>query len=115
MIRDFSGLQIYIRPGFTDMRKAANGLSVVVSEAMNMSPLDGSLFLFCNRERKIIKVLYWDRNGFCLWQKKLEKHRFPWPVSEEAVRTISTHQLFMLLDGIDFWNAHGELLNQAIM
>jgi len=79
MIFDFENIDIYIRPGITDMRKAVNGLSLTVQQEMSLDPFSESLFLFCNRERKIIKALYWDRNGFCLWQKRLEKHRYPWP------------------------------------
>ena len=74
---DLSRVPIFIRPGVTDMRKAINGLSIIATEQMEKDPLSGALFLFCNRYRRIMKALYWDRNGFCLWQKKLEKHRFP--------------------------------------
>ena len=66
-------------------------------------------FLFCNRYRRIVKGILWDRNGFWLLQKKLERDRFPWPQTEEAARKISAEQLKMLLDGIDFWNAHQAL------
>jgi transposase len=109
MFIDFEKVQVYVRPGWTDMRKAINGLSVIAQQEMDLNPLSGSLFLFCNRTRKILKALYWDRNGFCLWQKRLEKHRFPWPVTEEAAREISAEQFHQVLDGIDFWRAHEEL------
>ena len=91
------------------MRKAINGLAVLVDEQMKEDPLNGSLYLFCNRQRRNLKALYWDRNGFCLWQKKLEKHRFPWPETEEAAKELSRKELEMLLDGIDFFRAHKEL------
>lgn len=109
MFVDFRKVQIYVRPGRTDMRKAINGLSIIAEQEMESDPFSGSLFLFCNRDRKILKALYWDRNGFCLWQKRLEKHRFPWPQSEEAAREISADEFHQVLAGIDFWNAHGEL------
>jgi transposase len=109
MLLDLAAINIFVRPGYTDMRKAINGLSVMVQDHMNEDPLSGSLYLFCNRQRRIMKALYWDRNGFCLWQKRLEKHRFPWPVTEEAARKISTEQLKMLLSGIDFWHEHTAL------
>ncbi len=109
MTPDLSAVQIFIRPGITDMRKAINGLVVMVQDYMNENPLSGNLFLFCNRERRIMKALYWDRNGFCLWQKKLEKHKFPWPVTEEDALAITPEQLSMLLKGIDFWNEHTTL------
>lgn len=109
MFIDISKVQIYIRPGITDMRKAINGLTILVQDEMDLDPFGESIFLFCNRQRKIPKAIYWDRNGFCLWQKKLEKHKFPWPDTEEAVRQLNQDELLMLLKGIDFWNAHTEL------
>ncbi len=109
MFIDFEKVQVYVRPGWTDMRKAINGLSVIAQQEMDLNPLSGSLFLFCNRTRKILKALYWDRNGFCLWQKRLEKHKFPWPACEEAAREISEDQFHQVLGGIDFWHAHEEL------
>jgi len=106
MILDFEKLDIYIRPGITDMRKAVNGLSLAVNEQMNLDPFSESLFISCNRERKILKALYWDRNGFCLWQKRLEKHRYPWLMTKEEVLKLDFDQLKMLLSGIDFFKAH---------
>ena len=73
--------QVYLALGHTDMRKSINGLSILVEQALDLSPFSGDLFVFCNRQRRIIKILYWDRNGFCLWQKRLEKDRFKWPQS----------------------------------
>jgi transposase len=103
-------VEVFVRPGPTDMRKAINGLAVLVEQDLELDPLaEGALYLFCNRGRRIMKALYWDATGFCLWQKRLEKHRFPWPESEETVKTITTEQLAMLLSGIDFWHAHQRL------
>jgi transposase len=109
MIPDISEMKIFIRPGFTDMRKAINGLSVKVQEEMKEDPFSKSLFIFCNKPRKILKILYWDNNGFCLWQKRLEKHKFPWPESEEDVQELDIQKLNLLLKGIDFWKAHDKL------
>lgn len=109
MIVDFNDLNIYIRPGITDMRKQINGLSILVEEDMKQNPFSGSLFLFCNRQRRLLKILYWDRNGFCLWLKRLEKDRFPWPADENAASELSYDQFQWLLDGIDFWKAHKSL------
>ena len=114
MMRKLSEVAIYVRPGLTDMRKQINGPSVIAEEEMHLDPLGGSLFLFCNRDRRILKALYWDRNGFCLWQKRLERDRFPWPASEEAARAIFGEQLSMLLDGIDFWSAHRPLNYRSV-
>lgn len=102
--------RIWVRPGPTDMRKQINGLAVVVESLMSLSPFEPGLFLFCNGERRILKALYWDRTGFCLWMKRLEKHRFPWPKDVRQARTeISPERLKLLLDGIDFWAAHEKL------
>ncbi len=106
---DISEMKIFIRPGYTDMRKAINGLSAAVQDQMEQDPFSKSLFIFCNRSRKILKTLYWDNNGFCLWQKKLEKDRFPWPESEDAVRELDHEELKLLLRGIDLWKAHKKL------
>lgn len=114
IIPDLHNASIFVRPGSTDMRKQANGLSLVVEEAMNENPGSGSLFLFCNREKKLLKGLWWDRNGFWLAQKRLEKGRFPWPNTEEDAKRISTEQLMMILSGIDFWNAHQSVSYQQI-
>ena len=111
---NFSGVEIYVRPGATDMRKAINGLSIIVAEEMELDPLSGMVFLFCNRYRRIMKALLWDRNGFWLVQKKLERDRFPWPQTEESAKKITGEQLRMLLDGIDFWHAHQTLTFQSV-
>lgn len=109
MILDFTRYRFFLRPGTTDLRKGINGLSLLIQNSMENDPFSGSLFLFCNRRHKLLKIIYWDRNGFCLWQKKLQKNRFPWPESEEAAREIRFEELKMLLDGIDFFKMHKEL------
>jgi transposase len=102
--------RVFLRAGCTDMRKSINTLAIVVSQEMLGSPMSGDLFVFCNRRRDILKVLYWDRNGFCLWQKKLEKHRFPWPRDSSQTLEINSDDMVMLLKGIDFFSAHEELI-----
>lgn len=109
MIQDFSQYRIFIRPGHTDLRKAINGLSDLVITSMEKDLFQKTLFFFTNRSRKILKCLYWDRTGFCLWQKKLEKEKYPWPQNEEQAKEIDYDQLKLLLDGIDFWSAHREV------
>lgn len=93
-------LRAYIATGVTDMRKSINGLSILVADQLDLNPLSGHLFAFCNRKRDIIKILYWDRNGFCLWHKRLEKDRFQWPETEKDVVDIHGHELTWLLDGL---------------
>lgn len=67
-------ITVYIAPGATDMRKAINGLSILVADQLDLDPLSGHLFGFCNRKRDIVKILYWDRNGFCLFHNYLSSH-----------------------------------------
>ncbi len=109
MIPDLKKTDIYIKCGKTDMRKQIFGLSTIVQEEMELNLFSNTLFLFCNRDRKILKALYWDKNGFCLWQKRLEKDLFPWPKSESEAQKITHDQLNLLLLGIDFWKAHKPL------
>lgn len=106
--------RVYLAIGSTDMRKAINGLSIMVEQAMDLNPFSGDLFVFCNRRRNIIKILYWDRNGFCLWHKRLEEHHFKWPQSEQEVMTIDRHQLQWLLYGLDIADAHKQLYYQVV-
>ena len=109
MTIDFSKVQIFIRPGYTDLRKAVNGLSVLIEQQMAGEVFSGNVYMFCNKERKLLKALWWDRNGFWLSQKRLEQDKFPWPQSEEAVRELSAEELSMLLKGIDFFKEHKTL------
>lgn len=100
---------VFIAVGTTDMRKAINGLSMIVEENFDHDLFSGNLFAFCNRRRDIIKILFWDQNGFCLWHKRLEKDRFYWPESEDEVVNISSQQLSWLLAGLDINDAHKKL------
>ena len=110
MMLKASGLRVFLAPGFTDMRKSINGLSILVDD-FDLDPFSGHLFVFCNRRRNILKVLYWDRNGFCLWHKRLEKHRFSWPCSITEVMEIESRSLDWLLDGLTLHqpDAHSSL------
>lgn len=101
-----SQTRVWLVLGATDMRKAINGLSMIVADHLELDVFSGQLFVFCNRTRNIIKVLLWDHNGFCLYQKRLEKHLFTWPESEEEVMELGTRELKWLLDGLDPLQAH---------
>lgn len=109
MFIDWLSVQVFVRPKPTDMRKQAFGLSLIVTEELEKDPFSGSLFLFCNVRRTILKGLYWEKNGFWLLSKKLEKHRFPWPTDRQGISEITEEQLRWLFDGIDFWKAHTKL------
>ena len=114
MIIDLSKVRIYIRPGQTDMRKAVNGLTIIVQDTMELDPFSGSVYVFCSRDRKLLKAVYWDRSGFWLSQKRLEKEKFPWPETMEAAQELNGEELSMLLKGIDFFKAHKTLYYKKV-
>ena len=101
--------RVFLALGATDMRKNIDGLGALVERELDGKLFSGDLFVFCNRRQNMIKILYFDRNGFCVWHKRLCKHRFPWPESEEEVMEIRKHQLSWLLDGLDINQAHERL------
>jgi len=101
--------RVFLAVGTTDMRKSINGLSILVERSMEHNPFEGDLFVFCNRRRNMIKILYWDKNGFALWHKRLEKHRFHWPTTTDAVISLSAKELEWLLAGLDYTHAHAHL------
>ncbi|EKO3558155.1 IS66 family insertion sequence element accessory protein TnpB [Vibrio metschnikovii] len=105
---------IYLVTGVTDMRKSIDGLSVIVSEVLELNPLSNAWFIFCNRQRDKLKILFWDTNGFWLYYRRLEKGRFKWPASAapDTALTISQRQLHWLLDGLPLHvpQAHKPLL-----
>jgi transposase len=109
MTLDLSTARIFIRPGSTDLRKAVNGLAGIVEQQMAGEPFSGAVYLFCNRERKLLKALWWDRNVFWLAQKRLEEGTFSWPKTNEEALELSGEELTMLLAGIDFFRAHKAL------
>lgn len=84
-----------------DFRKAINGLMGLVEHGMGLSPYDAALYVFINRHRDKLKILYWDETGFCLWQKRLEAAKFAWPKRGEAVIAWREEQLHWLLRGFD--------------
>lgn len=95
MMRPSNALSaVYLCREVVDFRKGINGLSVLVEEMLSPDPFSEQLFVFCNRRRNQLRILYWERNGFCLWQKRLAKARFKWPRQAEGdVVTLSGQQL----------------------
>ena len=89
-----------------DMRKGINGLSILISDEISSNPSDGSVYIFYNKNYRKLKLIYWDRNGFCLFYKILEKEKFKIPKLIE-LRSISTEQLRWLLDGLDIGKLSG--------
>ena len=85
-----------------DFRMGINGLSVLIEASLKYDPFSRNLFCFTNKRRNQIKVLYWERSGFCLWLKRLEEERFKWPSHLPGpVARLTPEQLVWLLDGLD--------------
>ena len=105
MLRPSPDLSVYLYADVVDMRKSIDGLSALVEQELELSPMSGTLFVFCNRARDKIKMLYWERNGFVLWYKRLEKQRFKWLREAQSGSLLVTgYQLNLLLDGLDVLN-----------
>ena len=93
--------KVFLATQAIDMRKSYQGLSVLVQQALEQDPLSGSYFVFYNKRRDRLKVIYWHINGFCILQKRLEKGRFQVALSElDPVRNITQYQLQGLIQGI---------------
>ena len=93
---------IYLHCEPVDFRKSINGLSLIVEDAMELSSMSGSLFVFCNKRRDKLKALYWDESGFALWYKRLEKEKFKWPKNKiQNTLPIDPEQWDWLLRGFD--------------
>ena len=103
--------EIYLHRDPVDFRKAINGLVLIVEQQMQLSPFSDALFVFCNRPRDKLKVLYWDKTGFCLWYKRLEKEKFKWPrKNKESVMNLTEDQWQWLLSGYDINKLKGHQL-----
>jgi transposase len=100
MMRPDPGIpEVYLCIEPVDFRKAIQGLSLLVEQALELNPFEATLFVFINRRRDKIKILYWEKNGFCLWYKRLEKQRFKWPVNHPgATITLNGEQLNWLIE-----------------
>jgi transposase len=85
-----------------DFRKGINSLAVLIESELELNPFSEKLFVFTNRNQKQIRIIYWERNGFCMWQKRLDKETFKWPKKEAGIiQSITGQQLNWLLDGYD--------------
>jgi transposase len=94
--------RIYIACGATDLRKSVDGLCGIIRDEFKLDPFENCLFMFCNGSRNRMKALSWDRNGFCLYYKRLDGQgaRYAWPKEGEGPRSIGMEQLKKLLEGM---------------
>jgi transposase len=97
-----SGTRVWLATGATDMRKGFDGLSAVVQTVLRHDPFSGHVFAFRGRRGDLVKLLWWDGDGLCLYAKRLERGRFVWPRTAAGVAVLTPAQLSMLLEGIDW-------------
>ena len=97
-----AGTRVWLAAGLTDMRRGFDGLAALVQSALTQDPFSGHVFVFRDKRGDIIKLLWWDGQGMCLFAKRLEKGRFIWPQAESGSVSLTPAQLSMLLEGIDW-------------
>jgi len=104
MLSIATGTRIFVAAGATDMRKGFDGLQGIVSGVLQQDPLCGHLFLFVNRRRDKLKILYWDGDGLAIWYRRLEQGTFQMPhvADDQQSAEIRSEELTMLLRGIDY-------------
>jgi transposase len=95
---------VWLAAGVTDMRKGFNGLSALAEKVLEQDPFCGHLFVFRGRRGDLLKMIWFDGQGACLFSKRLEKGRFVWPSAAQGKVALTPAQLSMLLEGID-WRA----------
>jgi transposase len=97
-----TGTRIWIAAGVTDLRRGFVGLSALVQTALEQDPFSGQVFAFRGRRGDLLKLLWWDGDGLCLFAKRLERGRFVWPKADSGTVALTRAQLSMLLEGIDW-------------
>ncbi|QGG47316.1 IS66 family insertion sequence element accessory protein TnpB [Heliorestis convoluta] len=118
MLNEAAVERVYLALGNTDLRKSIDGLAVIVKEVFELDPFSPCLFVFCNRQRDKLKILHWDRNGFWLYYRRLERGKFQWPSEGRATPVkVSRRELRWLLDGlaIEQKQAHQEVTARTII
>jgi transposase len=102
VIEPRTGTRIWIAAGFTDLRRGFQGLSSIVETVLEQAPFSGHVFVFRGKRGDLIKLLWFDGDGLCLFQKRLERGRFIWPQATSGTVCLTRAQLSMLLEGIDW-------------
>lgn len=110
--------RVYLACGSTDMRKSIDGLAALVQQSFQLDPFASCLFVFCNRRRDKLKILYWQHNGFWLLYRRLERGQFEWPMTtSDKTVVISRRELNWLLDGLSLTQrkAHAKVRARAVV
>jgi len=97
-----SGTRVWVAAGVTDMRKGMDGLAALVQTTLAENPFSGHIFVFRGRRGDLVKLVWFDGDGLCLFVKRLERGRFVWPQAASGTVALSAAQLSMLLEGIDW-------------
>jgi transposase len=97
-----AGTRVWLAAGVTDMRKGMDGLAALAQTALSENPFSGHIFVFRGRRGDLVKLLWFDGDGLCLFAKRLERGRFVWPQAMSGTVALSPAQLSMLLEGIDW-------------
>jgi transposase len=97
-----AGVRVYLAAGITDMRKGFDGLAALVQHRLKHDAFGGAVYAFRGKRGDLIKLLWWDGQGLCLFSKRLERGRFTWPMTAEGVAVLSAAQLSMLLEGVEW-------------
>ena len=97
-----AGVRVWLAAGHTDMRRGFPGLALMVQETLKSDPHAGHLFVFRGKRGDLVKIIWHDGQGACLFSKRLERGRFIWPSSKDGAMTISSAQLGYMLEGIDW-------------
>ena len=98
----FSATRIYLACGTTDMRKGFDGLAVLVQQVLEQSPHTGAIFAFRGKRGDLVKLLWYDGQGLCLFSKRMDRGKFVWPNTKTGSVSLTQAQLSMLLEGIDW-------------
>lgn len=113
MLAFSSQTRVYLAKAATDMRKSFRGLLTLTECVLRQQPASGHLFVFLNRRRDLMKILYWDGSGYAIWYKRLECGRFQLPLAlagaEPTGLELSTAQLSLILQGIDLTSVRQRL------
>jgi len=97
-----AGTRVWVAAGVTDMRKGMDGLAALVQTTLSENPFSGHMFVFRGRRGDLVKLVWFDGDGLCLFAKRLERGRFVWPQAMSGTVALSAAQLSMLLEGIDW-------------
>lgn len=101
MLKEYcGGRQVYLVTGYTDMRKAIDGLAAIVEGVLGQNPCSGGLYLFCGKRRDRLKALVWEKDGYVLLYKRLNNGVFQWPRNETQARELTAQQVRWLLEGL---------------